>query len=444
MKAEVSDGMLLDQANLPVLVLVGATRGARLFGRLLVVFLLLAIPMLAFAPWQQFVSGTGRVIAFDPLDRRVNVEAPVSGRVKRLYVVENQMVKKGDVLVEIQDNDPNLMANLRLQHDAAIARRAAAAQRIEDLSSQMAQMERAKTQAIDSAEQRVQSEQFAVNTNRLNYERMKKLLEPGYVSQRDYELAKLALDSAEASLLSARALLSRTEEEYDASISSTRASRSSAESDLASAEREITAVDSQINQAQQQVIEAPRDGVVHSVAVTDGTFLRPGSPICVVIPETESRFVEIVVKGMDMPLISQRRELEDGTVIPGSPVRLQFEGWPAVQFVGWPSVAVGTFGGEVVFIDPTDDGYGRFRVVVAAKPDVVMRGGEEVRTEWPGNRWLRQGVRAKGWVLLEQVPLWKEVWRQLNGFPPVVKEEDDEKSGGGFLDGPVAPRKNKG
>ena len=45
-------------------------------------------------------------------------------------------------------------------------------------------------------------------------------------------------------------------------------------------------------------------------------------------------------------------------------MRLQFEGWPAVQFAGWPSVAVGTFGGEVMTIDATDDGTGKFRILV--------------------------------------------------------------------------------
>jgi hypothetical protein len=101
-------------------------------------------------------------------------------------------------------------------------------------------------------------------------------------------------------------------------------------------------------------------------------------------------------------------------------VRLQFEGWPAVQFVGWPSVARGTFGGEVVLIDPTDDGTGRFRVLVAPRPDVVNDGTEVV--EWPGPRWLRQGVQVNGWVLLNRVPLWYEIWRQLNGFPPALAD----------------------
>jgi adhesin transport system membrane fusion protein len=415
--------------DLPALALAGSARFCRLLGRILALLFLVILAAVFFMPWQQFVSGTGRVIAFNPLDRRVNVEAPVSGRVKHLHVVENQRVKKGDILVEIQDNDPNLLANLRLQHDAAIARKAASQQRIEDLTAQIAQMELAKSQALDAARQRVLSEQFTLNTNQLNFERVEKLLKPGYVSQRDFELAKLAIDSSEANLQSAKAILERTEQEYDASISSTKASRGSAQSELAGAERDITTIDIQINQAQQQIIEAPRDGIVFSIAATDGTFLRPGSPICVIIPETESRFVEMWVNGMDMPLLTQRHQNEDGTTTPGSPVRLQFEGWPAIQFVGWPSVAVGTFGGEVVFIDATDDGYGRFRIVVAAKPDTVTRDGKPHIEDWPGNRFLRQGVRAKGWVLLQQVPLWQEIWRQFNGFPPVVAPTEPGKEG---------------
>jgi hypothetical protein len=135
----------------------------------------------------------------------------------------------------------------------------------------------------------------------------------------------------------------------------------------------------------------------------------------VVIPDTDARFVEAWIDGMDMPLLAPRIVQADGTVIPGSRVRLQFEGWPAIQFVGWPSVAVGTFGGEVITVDATDDGLGRFRIVVAADP------GDE---PWPGTRFLRQGVRAKAWVLLRTVPLWQEIWRQLNGFPPVVADKE--------------------
>ena len=89
-----------------------------------------------------------------------------------------------------------------------------------------------------------------------------------------------------------------------------------------------------------------------------------------------------------------------------------------MQFAGWPSVAVGTFGGRVAAIDATDDGTGSFRVLV--KP-----GRED---DWPADRYLRQGVRANGWVMLNQVPLGYEIWRQLNGFPPVVSQDEPGKS----------------
>ena len=113
------------------------------------------------------------------------------------------------------------------------------------------------------------------------------------------------------------------------------------------------------------------------------------------------------VSGNDMPLLKE-----------GDRVRLQFKGWPAVQFVGWPSVAVGTFGGKINRVLPTDDGMGNFRVVVTPDNHFTRENG------WPDDRYLRQGVRANGWVLLKQVPLGYEIWRQLNGFPPVVANDE--------------------
>ena len=65
-------------------------------------------------------------------------------------------------------------------------------------------------------------------------------------------------------------------------------------------------------------------------------------------------------------------------------------------------------------VDPADDGKGKFRVQVQASDD----------EEWPSERFLRQGVRANGWVMLSQVRLGYEIWRQLNGFPPVISPEE--------------------
>lgn len=408
------------RGDLPALSLAGSSRGARLLARVLAVALALAALALAMLPWQQSVRGTGRVIAFDPLDRRINVEAPVVGRVKKLHVVEGQRVKKGDLVVEIQDNDPNLLNNLRVQRDAARDRMVAARQRVTDLGSQILEQERAKSQAVAAARERIAAERVAADTARINFDRTEILAAKGLVSQRDLELAIQARDSSAANLAAAEATLIRTEREFDAAIARIRADLRQAQADVAAAESIAAAVEVQVNQAQQQTIESPRDGIVFRVAVTEGTFLRQGSLIAIIIPDTQSRFVELWLDGNDVPLVTPRHTNAKGETVPGSPVRLQFEGWPAVQFVGWPSVAVGTFGGEVVFVDATDNGQGKFRIVVAPKPDVVVRGGQTQTQNWPSNQWLRQGVRATGWVLLRQVPLWQEAWRQLNAFPPVV------------------------
>ena len=94
-------------------------------------------------------------------------------------------------------------------------------------------------------------------------------------------------------------------------------------------------------------------------------------------------------------------------------MRLQFDGWPALQFSGWPNTMVGTFGGTVEVIDPVDSKAGKFRVLVTEDPE---------DKPWPEQ--LRMGSPVYGWALLDTVPLWYEIWRRLNGFPPAINEAD--------------------
>ena len=70
-------------------------------------------------------------------------------------------------------------------------------------------------------------------------------------------------------------------------------------------------------------------------------------------------------------------------------------------------------------MDATDDGKGKFRVLVT--PDAADQ-------PWPSALYLRQGARAKGWILLNTVPLGFEFWRQFNGFPPAVGERPEEEA----------------
>lgn len=383
----------------------------------------------ALAPWQQNLSGAGQVVAFAPDQRPQPLQATISGLVTRWHVIEGQSVEEGDVLVELSDNDPDRLERLESQAEAAQARVEAYRSALSAYTERLDAVQRSQRAQIQAAEQEVMIARQTVAAQReavaaaeanlataeLQQRRIQNLAREGLSSQRDRELADLGatnaradlateraqLRGAEAALASKRAALERTQATTDADIRSATAAIRSAESDLASADASLLSAQSDLAQQAAQVIRSPRAGTVQRVSVQQGVQVSRGTTLAMIVPATETRAVALYVDGNDAALIT-----------PGRPVRLQFEGWPAVQFSGWPSIAVGTFGGRVAFVDPSDDGSGDFRVMVVPDPD---------DQPWPVARFLRQGTRAKGWVLLEEVSVGFEIWRQLNGFPPAYR-----------------------
>lgn len=230
-----------------------------------------------------------------------------------------------------------------------------------DILSRLERERGAQQQKLDAA-------QNAVDTSRKNLDRQRSLVVSGLSSQRSAELAEL---------------------EYAKYLS-----------ELSSASAELARIETRLARQASQAIVAPRDGMIQRVfAPQGGVIVKSGQELALIVPETANRAVELLVSGNDAPLVSVGRR-----------VRLQFEGWPAVQFAGWPSVAIGTFGGTIGVIDPGAGEDGTVRIIVF--PDQ----GEE----WPDARYLRQGVRVVGWVLLDTVRLGWELWRQFNGFPPTL------------------------
>ncbi len=176
------------------------------------------------------------------------------------------------------------------------------------------------------------------------------------------------------------------------------ANKARAQKDLADAEGRLARLDTQIARQMTLEIRAPRDGIVQSILAGENSgLLKSGVPIAHIVPETDDRTVELYVNGVDLPFLRV-----------GQDVRLQFEGWPVLQFSGLPQISTGTFLGTVSFIDPSDDGRGRFRLIAKRKEGAV----------WPTPQQLRQGVRARGWVQMNRVPLWFEIWRLMNDLPP--------------------------
>lgn len=215
-----------------------------------------------------------------------------------------------------------------------------------------------------------------VKTANFDYERQKDLYQKGISSRKDMELATIAYKTAQSS--EAEALANYTQ------------------------------VQSRLSRQESQMVHAPTDGtIVRLLFGSSSVIVNQGQVIAVFVPKSEQLSVQLFIRGNDLPLVYEGRK-----------VRLQFEGWPAIQFSGWPSVAVGTFGGVVTVVDQTATPEGLFRVIV------VPEKGEK----WPASRFIRQGTRVNGWILLNNVALGYELWRQFNGFPPSLDKSPDSLS----------------
>ncbi len=395
---------------------------------------LVATVFLAWAPWQQNVSGTGRVVAYAPGERQQTVDAPIDGRVARWRVAEGQRVLAGQPLVELIDNDPRLVERMQTERGSVVNQLDRYEDRIKNMEDQQNALERSRARTLESnlayvrqaeqkvkaAQQKVEAAAAAHQTAKVNLDRVRALVARGLVAQRDVELAELGevkagtdRGLADAELLAAqlhleaqRAATEKEQAEADAKVESIRGSLASAQVDLENSRVRLTRQDVELARQDARMVLAPKDGTILRVLVFEGgRQVKRGEPLATFVPDQAEGAVELWIDGNDAALME-----------PGRKVRLQFEGWPAVQFVGWPSVAVGTFGGVISFVDAADDGRGNFRVLVVRDPN---------EPDWPSSRYLRQGVRTKGWVLLGQVSLGFEVWRRFNGFPPALQNEPD-------------------
>lgn len=418
--------------------LVQSSRFARRLAKLLLVGLVVSILAMAILPWQQTSRGTGQVVAYAPQERQQSVKSPVKGVVTRIAdgLVEGAVVKKGDFLIQVQPFAANMLeqlngqvTELNTQLETAKIKADAYLQNVNGFTEAGEFAVSAAKEMVSAAKAKLQSKENQVSAYqakelqaRLNYERQEGLFKLGLKPakeieklKKEWDITKADVESIEQDVAGLRNELKAKQEELEekrrvarTKIEYARAMQQDALGSAASINIKIRDVEMKLEQMGRGMIEAPRDGTVFRLNVNErGDSVKEGDPLLTIVPEITQKAVEIYIHGNDMPLVQLNQE-----------VRLQFEGWPAVQFAGWPSVAIGTFSGKVSTVDATDNGKGEFRILITPS---------ENEQEWPSDRYLRQGVRANGWVMMRRVSLGYEIWRQLNGFPIMVSEKEPKK-----------------
>ena len=420
--------------------LIQSTRSARRLATWLAVAMVLVVIALLWLPWQQTARGAGRVTAFSPLERPQAILAPSKGIIVDVPkdLLEGSRVQQGSKLLTIQPTAANMEDQLEKASEDLAQKLAATEQLAEVYKANIEGYEAARDFAVLAADEAVEataaklrgkqeevkSYEAKVTQAQKNFDRQSVLYRQGIKSLKEIEkleqelgtakadmkAALEAVKSADSELQNKKAERDQKRSEAQTKVESARGVWQKVVGDAASIRKEMRDNEIKISSLSRMYVTAPRDGVVHRLPLVEGgQTVKEGDYLLTIVPDTRELAVEMTVVGNDLPLVRV-----------GNHVRLQFEGWPALQVSGWPAVSVGSFGGQVAVVDPTDDGSGMFRVLIRPEP------GER---PWPDEKYLRQGLRANGWIMLGTVSVGYELWRRVNGFPPSVDPEIGAKDG---------------
>ncbi len=392
--------------------------------------------LLFFLPWTQNINATGYVTTLQSNQRPQEIQSTIAGRIEKWYVNEGDTVFVGDTIVglsEIQDEYFDSLLLPRTDDQINFKRQSIRAydDKVRALEMQMSVLRQAMEIKINEGKNKVNQSQFKVRADsidlqaaftadsiaQIQFRRELNLFDAGAKSRADLEKKRKDMQDARAKLISqrnkladaqlglinARLTLANVTNEYREKLAKAESDKQSVFSSKFDTETSIRKLENQYANYERRVnfryILAPQTGLINqAIRPGIGETVKEGEAVVKIASVDPVLAVEVYVRPVDIPLIKK-----------GAPVRLQFDGWPAVTFGGgWPGAQFGTFGGKIYAIQNQIGTNGLYRVLIEED--------NEKEEAWPEEILIGSGVSA--FALLKDVPVWYELWRQLNGFPP--------------------------
>ncbi|HLO45700.1 MAG TPA: HlyD family efflux transporter periplasmic adaptor subunit [Leadbetterella sp.] len=385
-------------------------------------------------PWTQNIRSNGNITTLRQEDRPQEVNTVIPGKVVKWFVKEGDFVQKGDTIlqlgeVKVEYFDPVLLQRTQSQIDAKNQSIAAYQGKASTSITQVEVLRNAMELKLNSVDNKIgqqrlkitsDSADLAAANNALSaYSRQiaaaKVMLDSGVISLTEFEKRRVTYQDAIAKTTSNGNKLSQSRQEllnlrierngvvqeYLDKIAKAEGERFGSVSAAASTEAEVIKLENTLANydARQQLffITAPQSGqITKAMKAGIGEMLKEGEMIVEIVPQNTKLAVEMFVSPLDLPLINK-----------GQKVRFVFDGFPAIVFSGWPQTSYGTYSGVITAVETSVSANGMFRVLVAEDKD---------DRPWPKN--LRMGGGSKGIALLKDVPIFYELWRNINGFPP--------------------------
>lgn len=405
----------------------------KFLNKFLLVFAILGF-ILMFLPWTQNITSQGLVTTLTPGQRPQTIQSQIPGRIEEWFVREGDLVKEGDTILRISEVkseyfDDRLIERTNEQINAKASSVTAYQGKVAALKRQIAALKQERSLKTAQTKNKFLQSKLKVKSDSIKFEaaktnlkiakkqfiRTETLQKEGLKAVIDVEEKGLKLQETQAKIIGQEnALLASKNEVLNAQLELTRIGAkfadkiSKAQSDMFTAKSSGFDAKAQVSKLENSnsnykvrsgllYVTSPQNGFINKAIKggIGGTF-KEGESLVGIMPEKYDLAVETYVRPIDLPLLHINEK-----------VRVQFDGWPAIIFSGWPNVSYGTYGARVIAIERFISDNGKYRVLLA--PD-------ENDHTWPTA--IRVGSGARTIALLEDVPIWFELWRQLNSFPP--------------------------
>lgn len=407
-------------------------------------FTFLAFVFIMFLPWTQNIKTQGNVNTLFQEQRPQKLNSPIPGRIIKWYVKNGDVVKKGDTILqisEVKDDylDPFLVERTQEQVQAKKGVREYYNAKISTTENQIAAITAAKDLKLNQIKIKIaqlqnklkaeQAELTAINNelkiaqDQLN--RQNKMYEEGLVSLTQLQQRNVSYQNALAKKTSAENKLAQTQQEiaaqnieqnaviqeYTEKLSKTEGDRFQSMGQVAGSTGDIAKLENQVATYKVRkglyYILATQDGQITQLTKAGiGEIVKDAETIGIIVPKKIDYIAEIYVKPVDLPLIRENQK-----------VMLTFDGFPAIVFSGWPNSSYGTFSGKIIAIENSISENGLFKAIVAE---------DKTQKRWPPN--MKIGTGASGIAILNDVPIWYEIWRNINGFPPDYYQVNTQKN----------------
>jgi len=409
-------------------------KGAKLMSRLLLGVTMLSLIIL-FLPWTQNIQAKGKITTLQPKHRPQTIHSVIPGKIAKWHVREGQQVKAGDTILTITEvkteyMEPLLLKRVEGQVNAKERAIKSYESKIIALNKQIAALEKSKVLKLSQAKNKLKQANLKLQTDSASYnaaktayeiakkqfERQKSLYDQGLKSLTDLEGKRQKLQETNAKyvntqnkvtisqneVINAKIELNSIEANYADKIAKSSSSKFTAESMLLDGNSQVLKIKSQLSNYEVRSgyyhVLAPQACYITKAIVSGiGEIIKEGQPIVSIMPSEYDYAVELYIKPIDYPLIHI-----------GEKVQLLFDGWPFIVFSGWPNASFGSYTGKVVAVDQNISTNGKYRILI--------RPIENEDNHWPEA--LRVGSGARGMAMLNDVPVWYELWRQISGFPP--------------------------